>query len=62
MTELDRYAGADNPALLWAKQHLDAATRRQPSFDTVRAVLALVPEVLDPDKEGTDEADVYVLA
>lgn len=60
--ELDRYAGATNPALAWAKQHQAAATARQPSFDRVAEVLARVPEVLDADKEGIEEADPYVLA
>jgi hypothetical protein len=62
VAELDRYAGPDNPALEWAKQHQDLATRSQPSFESVRTVLAQVPEVLDPDKEGVEEADAYVLA
>lgn len=60
--ELERYAGADNPALTWAKTHQVAATVRQPSFDSVKTVLGQVPEVVDPDKEGVEEADVYVLA
>jgi hypothetical protein len=62
VAELDRYAGPDNPALEWTKRHQDVATRRQPSFESVRTVLAQVPEVLDPDKEGVEEADPYVLA
>jgi hypothetical protein len=28
----------------------------------VQAVLSAVPEVLDPEKDGTEEADPYVLA
>ncbi|MBU6435571.1 MAG: DUF4411 family protein, partial [Nitrospirae bacterium] len=31
-------------------------------LETVRAVLAEVPEILDPDKDGVEEADPYVLA
>jgi hypothetical protein len=62
VTELDRYEGADNPARQWAQAHQGAATQFQPSFDDVAAVLAEVPEVLDADKEGVEEADSYVLA
>jgi hypothetical protein len=60
--ELERYAGADNPALAWAKAHQTAAARMQPSFEALRNVLAHVPEVIDASKEGTEEADPYVLA
>jgi hypothetical protein len=60
--ELERYEGADNPALNWAQTHQGAATQLQPSFDDVAAVLAEVPEVIDVDKEGVEEADAYVLA
>jgi Domain of unknown function (DUF4411) len=60
--ELERYEGADNPALTWAREHQGAATELQPSFEEVAAVLAEVPEVLDADKEGVEEADAYVLA
>ena len=37
-------------------------TAAQPSFNSVKRVLAQVPEVLDADKEGIEEADAYVLA
>jgi hypothetical protein len=60
--ELERYEGADNPALNWAQARQGAATQLQPSFDDVAAVLAEVPEVIDVDKEGVEEADAYVLA
>ena len=34
-----------------------------PSLDDVKAVLAVVPKVLDPKKDaGVEEADAYVLA
>lgn len=62
IAELERYAGETNPALRWAKEYQAAASARQPSFGAVAAVLAEVPEVLDPDKEGVEEADPYVLA
>jgi hypothetical protein len=60
--ELERYEGADNPALQWALAQQGSATQSQPSFADVAAVLAEVPEVLDADKEGMEEADSYVLA
>ena len=62
VAELERYDGADTPALDWARLHQGVATASQPSFTSVRDVLAQVPEVLDPDKEGVEEADTYVLA
>ncbi len=62
VVELERYAGSDNPALVWAKTHQGVATARQPSFEGIVSVLAQVPEVIDPDKEGVEEADPYVLA
>lgn len=58
--ELRRYAGDDNPALSWALQH-PSAVERAP-LEVVAEVLKSVPEVLDADKEGVEEADVYVLA
>lgn len=62
IAELERYEGADNPALQWAQAHQGTAMESQPSLDDVAAVLAEVPEVLDADKEGVEEADSYVLA
>jgi hypothetical protein len=62
VVELERYQGRDTPALVWVKKHDSIASRQQPSFQTVRDVLAGVPEVIDPDKEGVEEADPYVLA
>ena len=62
VVELQRYEGADNPALNWAEAHQGTATQSQPSFEDVAAVLAQVPEVLDAEKEGVEEADAYVLA
>jgi Domain of unknown function (DUF4411) len=47
----------------WAKTHEAKATERAPSFDDIKNVLALVPKVLDPDKDsGAEEADPYLLA
>jgi hypothetical protein len=39
------------------------ATEHAPSLEEVKAVLAAVPKVLDPDKDtGAEEADPYLLA
>lgn len=47
----------------WAKKVEAEAALGSPSFDEVQAVLAVVPDVLDPQKDfGADEADPYVLA
>jgi hypothetical protein len=61
VSELERYEGSENP-VKWAQAHQGTATQRQPSFEAVQAVLAEVPEVIDADKEGVEEADAYVLA
>jgi hypothetical protein len=63
--ELERAADPTAPdaQCLWAKQHEADACRVVPSLDDVKAVLAVVPNVLDPDKDsGTEEADPYLLA
>lgn len=60
--ELERYADRENPALVWAKMHQEPACQMQPALESVGAVLVQVPEALDVDKEGVEEADVYVLA
>ncbi|MDP2320076.1 MAG: DUF4411 family protein [Acidobacteriota bacterium] len=47
----------------WAKMAEAEASLGSASLDEVRAVLAVVPDVLDPQKDsGADEADPYVLA
>jgi hypothetical protein len=63
--ELERAADPVNPdaQYQWAKTHEAKATERAPSFDDIKNVLALVPKVLDPDKDsGAEEADPYLLA
>ena len=62
VAELERYEGANNSALKWAQAHQGTATQLQPLFEDVAAVLAEVPEGIDADKEGVEEADAYVLA
>ena len=64
-TELGRFASPKSPdtQYAWAKQHSPKATECQPTLEEVRKVLAVVPTVLDPEKEaGVEEADPYVLA
>ncbi|HYM25814.1 MAG TPA: DUF4411 family protein [Vicinamibacterales bacterium] len=52
-----------DPPSQWAISVEAEACSVAPTFDDVKAVLAMVPDVLDPDKEsGVDEADPYVLA
>ena len=62
VTELERYLGRDNPALEWVAAEQGTASSIAPSPEEVEAVLAQVPEVIDAEKEGVDEADPYVLA
>jgi rRNA maturation endonuclease Nob1 len=64
--ELKRTADPDAPDLqyVWAKENASNATpRAKCSFDEVKEVLAVVSDVLDPNKDsGVEEADPYVLA
>jgi hypothetical protein len=63
--ELERAADPKIPdaQFQWAKRHEEMAKSQAASFDDVKDVLAVVPEVLDPDKDsGAEEADPYVLA
>jgi len=54
--------GHDDLPFGWCKKVAGTAVSN-PSLDSVKAVLAQVPEVLDPDKpHGTEEADPYILA
>jgi hypothetical protein len=65
LDELERGADPDGPdqQYLWAKRNQATACRNDPSLDSVKAVLAVVSRVLDPDKDtGVEEADPYVLA
>jgi len=63
--ELERVADPFGPdqQYLWAKRNQATACENDPSLESVKAVLAVVPRVLDPDKDaGAEEADPYVLA
>lgn len=63
--ELARVADPAGPdqQYLWAKQNQLTACQNDPSLELVKAVLAVVPRVLDPDKDaGAEEADPYLLA
>ena len=65
--ELERYldTSSGNPDLpyQWAKRNQAHATRHGPQFEKVREVLAhpQVRNIVDPDKAGVEEADLYVL-
>jgi hypothetical protein len=63
--ELERAADPHSPdaQYSWAKQKEGRATEHATSLEEVKAVLAAVPKVLDPDKDaGAEEADPYLLA
>lgn len=65
LDELQRNAKPDtpDPLLQWAEGVAEEACIPTPTPEEVRAILAQVPEILDPDKDsGVDEADPYVLA
>lgn len=62
--ELKRYVKNPDPPYAWANKNAAAAhVNGTCSLDDAKAVLAEVPDVLDPEKDsGEDEADPYVLA
>ncbi|MBI4470943.1 MAG: DUF4411 family protein [Acidobacteria bacterium] len=64
LKELERRADPENPdqQVIWAKRTVSLAAGCPVPFETVRDVLRRVPRVLDPDKQGVDEADPYILA
>lgn len=65
LAELKRDSDNRHPdrPLVWAISVETEACKTAPTFDEVKAVLAAVPDVIDPAKEsGVDEADPYVLA
>lgn len=52
----------DRPCV-WALEVEGDACQHAPTLEEVKAVLAIVPDILDPAKDsGADEADPYVLA
>jgi hypothetical protein len=66
LEELKRQADPDSPdaQFRWAQDNAAVATPPATcTFDETKAVLAIVPDVLDPAKDaGAEEADPYVLA
>lgn len=63
--ELERFADPKIPdaQFLWAKGLQEMAKAHSPTFEEVKNILSVVPDVLDPDKDsGEEEADPYVLA
>lgn len=66
LEELERAAKGKAPdaQYMWAKANSSTATSQAAcSLEEAKAVLAIVPTVLDPQKDsGADEADPYILA
>ena len=65
VAELERMADPKSPdaQYQWAKENEPKATECSPTLEEVQQVLAVVPTVLDPEKDtGAEEADPYVLA
>ncbi len=63
--ELERHINPDSRSQLlldWTRSNSTIATRHTVPLDTLKLVLERVPDVLDPDKLGIEEADHYVLA
>jgi hypothetical protein len=48
--------------LQWAKRNQVCATRYGLLLNEAKAILAVVPRIIDPDKAGEEEADPYILA
>ena len=53
VTELERVVDQHSPdaQYLWTKKHETKACETEPSLESVKAILAVVPKVLDPDKD-----------
>lgn len=47
---------------VWAKRNQVRATRYSLLLEEAKAILAVVPRIIDPEKAGVEEADPYVLA
>lgn len=63
--ELERHINPDSRSQIlvdWARSNSSLATRHTVPLETLKLVLERVPDVLDPDKHGLEEADHYVLA
>jgi len=63
--ELERHTSPDSRSQIlvdWARSSSLLATRHTVPLETVKLVLQRVPDVLDPDKHGVEEADHYVSA
>lgn len=45
----------------WAKQNAPKATLHKPTYDEAKQILARIPNLIDPAKSGTDQADPYVI-
>lgn len=61
LAELERGSQSEpDPPLIWARNNRGRAEKKA-SLETVKAVLSVVPDVLDPDMPDP-QADPYVLA
>lgn len=60
---VDELKRGKDEVLSWALTVESDSTADSPTMEEVKAVLAVVPDILDPQKDsGADEADPYVLA
>ncbi len=55
-------SSAPDLPLQWATENRGHATRFKPAIDFWKRVMTEVPDVIDPDKIGEDEADPHILA
>jgi hypothetical protein len=61
--ELERHVQKSDVAYEWAKKNATRATRYGHLYEQAKAVLATLPNLIDPDKvSAVDQADPYVIA
>lgn len=61
--ELERHVEKSNVASVWSKQNAPKATKYGHLFEQAKAVLATIPNLIDPTKvSAVDPADPYVIA
>jgi uncharacterized protein DUF4411 len=63
LKELERHDEKSDVAYTWAKKNAAKATRYGQLYVQAKAVLATIPNLIDPDKvSAVDPADPYVIA
>src|SRR5712691_11409372 len=62
LEEWDNPNSAPDLPLQWARTNEAEAVRFNPPLDYWKRAMTEVPDVIDPDKTGEDEADPHVLA